>query len=72
MSYVSFVAPAGDAVLKVAWRGDDESLHEGDALELWDGDGAVRLLRRSGSALLKERAMPGDHLAALPDDGASV
>src|SRR5256885_8117170 len=46
-SYVSYVAPAGDAVCKVAWEGDTESLHEGDALELWDGDGAVRLLRRS-------------------------
>ena len=34
-------------MLKVAWEGDDESLHEADALELWDGDGAVRLLRRS-------------------------
>ena len=31
-SHASYVAPAGDAVLKVAWEGDDESLHEGDAL----------------------------------------
>jgi streptomycin 6-kinase len=46
LSNVSFVAPAGRAVLKVAWQGDNESLHEGDALELWDGNGAVRLLRR--------------------------
>jgi streptomycin 6-kinase len=59
-------------VLKVAWQGDDESLHEGDALELWDGDGAVRLLRRSGSALLEERAMPGDDLSALPEDEATA
>ena len=36
-SYVSYVAPAGDAVCKVAWEGDTESLHEGDALELWTG-----------------------------------
>ncbi len=49
--------------LKVAWEGDDESLHEGDALELWDGDGAVRLLRRSGRALLEERAVPGNDLS---------
>lgn len=48
-SHASYVAPAGDAVLKVAWEGDDESLHEGDALALWDGDGAVRLRRRSGA-----------------------
>jgi streptomycin 6-kinase len=72
LSNVSFVAPAGDAVLKVAWEGDDESLHEGDALELWDGDGAVRLLRQSGRALLVERAVPGDDLAALPDDEATA
>ena len=58
-SYASYVAPAGDAVLKVAWEGDDESLHEGDALELWDGDGAVRLLRRSGRALLRSVSCPG-------------
>jgi streptomycin 6-kinase len=66
-SNVSYVAPAGYAVLKVAWEGDDESLHEGEALELWNGDGAVRLLRRSGRALLEERAVPGDDLSRLPD-----
>jgi streptomycin 6-kinase len=72
LSYVSYVAPAGQAVLKVAWEGDQESLHEGDALELWNGDGAVRLLRRSGRALLEERAVPGDDLSALPDDEANA
>src|SRR6476661_6022440 len=72
LSNVSYVAPAGTAVLKVAWEGDDESLHEGDALELWDGDGAVRVLRQSGRALLVERAVPGDDLAALPDDEATA
>jgi streptomycin 6-kinase len=72
LSNVSYVAPAGDAVLKVAWEGDDESMHEGDALELWNGDGAVRLLRRSGRALLEERAVPGDDLSKLPDDEATA
>jgi streptomycin 6-kinase len=72
LSNVSYVAPAGRAVLKVAWHGDDESLHEGDALELWDGNGAVQLLRRSGRALLEERAVPGDDLSALPDDEATT
>ena len=72
LSNVSYVAPAGPAVLKVAWEGDDESLHEGDALELWNGDGAVRLLRRWGRALLEERAVPGDDLSALPDDDATA
>jgi streptomycin 6-kinase len=71
-SYVSYVAPAGRAVLKVAWEGDDESLHEGDALELWNGNGSVRLFRRSGRALLEERALPGDDLSALPDDEATA
>jgi len=72
LSNVSYVAPAGHAVLKVAWQGDNESLHEGDALELWDGNGAVRLLRRSGRALLEERAVPGDDLSALSDDEATT
>src|SRR3984893_16477075 len=71
-SNVSYVAPAGRAVLKVPWEGDSESLHEGDALGLWDGDGAVRLLRRSGRALLEERAVPGDDLSRLPDDEATA
>jgi streptomycin 6-kinase len=72
LSCVSYVAPAGSAVLKVAWEGDDESLHEGEALELWNADGAVRLLRRSGRALLEERAVPGTDLSALPDDEATA
>ncbi len=72
LSNVSYVAPAGRAVLKVAWDGDQESLHEGDALELWNGDGAVRLLRRSGRALLEERALPGDDLSPLPDHKATA
>jgi len=68
LSNVSYVAPAGRAVVKVAWEGDTESLHEGDELELWNGDGAVRLLRRSGRAILEERAEPGDDLSALSED----
>ena len=71
LSNVSYVAPAGDAVLKVAWDGDTESIHEGDALEVWAGDGAVRLLRRSGRAILEERAVPGGDISSLPDDEAT-
>ncbi len=71
LSNVSYVALAGNAVLKVAWEGDTESLHEGDALEVWNGDGAVRLLRRSGRAILQERAVPGEDLSLLPDDEAT-
>ena len=65
MSNVSYVAPAGDVVVKVPWHGDDESLHEGDALQLWDGVGAVRLLDRRGRALVEERLDPGDDLSTL-------
>lgn len=72
-SFVSYVAPAGrDAVIKVAWEGDEESLHEGDALELWAGDGSVRLLRRAGRALLEERAIPGDDISSLEDEKATA
>ncbi len=75
MSNYSYVAPAGDAaVLKVAWDGDDESLHEAEALELWNGNGAVRLLRadKSRRALLEERALPGDDISELPDGEATA
>jgi streptomycin 6-kinase len=72
MSNVSYVAPAGAAVVKVAWEGDDESLHEPEALALWDGDGAVRLLGRHGSAILEQRAEPGTDLAKLPEDQATA
>jgi streptomycin 6-kinase len=70
----SFAAPAGDGVvLKVSAPGDDEALHEPDALELWAGDGAVRLLRRDRSrrAFLIERARPGDQATVLPDEEAT-
>jgi streptomycin 6-kinase len=70
----SFVAPAGeDAILKVTPPADDEADEEADALALWDGDGAVRLLRRDRErrALLLERAHPGDDLSQLPEDEAT-
>lgn len=73
LSNASFVASVGeDRVIKVPWGGDDESLNEGDALRRWDGRGAVRLLRQSGSALLEERALPGDDLSNLADEEATT
>ena len=75
LSRYSFVAPAGpDAVIKVTWAEDDESDHEADALELWGGDGAVRLLRRDATrrALLMERAAPGTDISGLPEDEATA
>lgn len=70
----SYVAPAGDdAVLKVTPPEDDEADEEADALQLWSGDGAVRLLRRDDArrALLIERARPGDDIADLSEKEAS-
>ncbi len=48
--FCSIVVPVTDAdgsaaALKVSFDGDEESLHEGLALQRWGGDGAVRLLR---------------------------
>jgi streptomycin 6-kinase len=53
------------AVLKVFFP-DHESLQEADALERWDGDGAIRLLRRDDErcALLLERCEPGAFLSS--------
>jgi streptomycin 6-kinase len=74
MNNVSFVAPTTDGrVLKVAWEGgEEESLHEPDALALWDGRGAVRAYRRSGHAVLEERAVPGDDLSDVDEDEATA
>jgi streptomycin 6-kinase len=69
----SLVVPAGDVVLKLNPRGDPEPEHEGDALERWNGRGAVRLLAhdRERWALLIERCRPGTQLWALPDEEAT-
>jgi streptomycin 6-kinase len=71
MSNVSYVAPTSDGnVVKAPWEGDDESLNEAEALELWNGDGAVRLLRRSGRVVLEQRCLPGTDLSTVPEDMA--
>ena len=75
LSRYSYVAPVGEAaVLKVAWAGDEESLHEAEALDVWAGDGAVRLLRHDPArrALLMERAVPGDDASTLAEDDATA
>ena len=61
-------------MLKVAWAGDDESLHDAEALELWDGNGAVRVLRADPArrAQLLERAVPGTDISQLDDDAATA
>lgn len=70
-SNASLAVPAGDAVLKVQFP-DRESEQEAEALRVWDGDGAVRLLAydRERRALLLERARPGTSLRALGAEAA--
>lgn len=59
--FTSLVVPVtsavGPSVLKITFDGDDESLHEAIALQRWDGDGTVRLLRADPHrrAMLLER-----------------
>jgi streptomycin 6-kinase len=78
-SYVSVVLPAttadGEGVaLKIQYP-DRESATEAEALERWDGNGAIRLLARDDEhrALLLERCVPGSHLSAAgPTAGLDV
>jgi streptomycin 6-kinase len=70
-AYVSLAlaarGPSGeDAVLKISFP-HGESAHEGDALERWNGAGAVRLLAqdRLRRALLIERCRPGTPLQEM-------
>jgi streptomycin 6-kinase len=71
-SYVAIVNER--AVLKLRPADDDESDQEADALDLWDGDGAVRLLRRDDPrrALLLERARPGSDISTVAEDRATA
>lgn len=71
---VSWVAPVhlgdgSEAVLKISIP-HPEARHEGDALRVFDGQGAVRLLRASedGFSLLLERCVPGTNLWLLDVD----
>jgi len=63
-STVSYVIPArsgaDEVVLKIQWP-HYECLHEADALQMWKGQGAVRLLDHDAdaNALLLERCNPG-------------
>lgn len=75
---VSYVAPATQqglpVVLKVQWP-HEECRYEADALKVWGGNGAVRLLATEAKhhALLLERCEPGEYLAgATVDDPMGV
>jgi streptomycin 6-kinase len=69
----SLVVPAGDVVLKLTAPGDLDARHEADALALWRGGGAVRLVARDDErhAFLIERCVPGTRLwdAAVDEIG---
>jgi streptomycin 6-kinase len=67
------LADGTPAVLKIGIP-HRESEQEADALERWDGDGAVRLLRRDDerNALLLERCEPGTFLSDSADDPLGV
>ena len=66
--------PAGAAVLKLNAPSHFEAEHEPDALALWAGEGAVRLLRRDDRrrAFLVERCRPGTRLSDSDDDETGV
>jgi streptomycin 6-kinase len=70
----SLVVPAGVTVLKLNAPSHFESDHEADALERWEGRGAVRLLARDDSrrAFLIERCRPGTRLWDTGADEPSV
>jgi streptomycin 6-kinase len=70
----SLVVPAGDVVLKLNAPSHAEADHEADALELWNGEAAVRLLARDDErrALLLERCRPGTPLRDTSIDEVDV
>lgn len=70
----SLVVPARDVVLKLTAPTDEEARHEADALALWRGGGAVRLLERDDErhALLIERCVPGARLWDIDVDEIDV
>jgi streptomycin 6-kinase len=75
-AYASLALPATlsdgtEVVLKIQFP-HRESLHEAAALEVWDGDGAVKLLAHDSErgALLLERCQPGTPLWQLEQEPA--
>lgn len=73
-SEASLVIPAGDVVLKVNADWHFEAEFEADALELYGGRGAVRLLARDDTrrAFLIERCRPGTRLWDAEEDEIEV
>jgi streptomycin 6-kinase len=73
-SDAGLVVPAGDVVLKVNADWHFEAEYEPDALALYDGRGAVRLLARDDErrAFLIERCRPGTRLWDAGEDEIAV
>ncbi len=76
--WVGYVAPAdlldGTPVVLKLSLSDDEHRHEADALAVWNGDGAARLLDRvtEPNAMVIERLEPGTALLDHPDGDEAV
>jgi streptomycin 6-kinase len=78
--HTAWVAPArtsgGEEVVLKVGMAHPEADHEADALRLWDGDGAVRLLRYEADprtlSFLLERCDPGTPLSAVPETEQDV
>jgi streptomycin 6-kinase len=70
----SLVVPAGDVVLKLNAPSHFEADHEADALALWNGRGAVRLVARDDErrAFVCERCRPGTPLSSTGADEMAV
>ncbi len=64
--------PDGTPIVLKVGHSHRESEHEADALEMWDGDGAIRLIARdeTGHVLVLERCEPGTPLSTLDADEA--
>jgi len=66
---VAFVTRGGaPLVVKILPDGTDE-YRSGEVLAHWDGHGAVRVVEQAPGAVLIERALPGEDLAALVANG---
>jgi streptomycin 6-kinase len=70
----SLVVPAGDVVLKLNAPSHVEADQDPDALERWNGRGAVRLVARDDArrAYISERCWPGTQLSESSADEVAV
>ncbi|MBI2593858.1 hypothetical protein HYW44_04425 [Candidatus Daviesbacteria bacterium] len=76
---INYVAPAltsegKPAVIKIGFPGDEEFLSEMETLKIYDGNGAVRILKidEKDCVMLLERCVPGKPLTSLNDEEKEV